>query len=222
MAASRLSIYNDALLLAGERAIASLTDETEGRRLLDQVWNNNGVDACLEEAQWNFAMRTIQIDYDPGITPSYGYNRAFDKPSDWILTSGVCADGFFRVPITRYVDEAGYWFSDLDTIYVRYVSNDANYGGNLGLWPRSFTEFVAAHFASKIVLKLSNDLQKQMQFVNPANPEHGIRGRALLHAKSRCAMAGPTLIPAEGRWAVSRTRGVARRDGGRTTGDLTG
>jgi len=218
----RLSLYNDALLICGERALDSLSANEETRRLLDQVWNNNGVDACLEEAQWMFAMRTVRIDYDPGITPDYGYARAFDKPTDWILTSALCSDEFFRVPVLRYEDEAGFWYSDLDQLYVRYVSNDSSYGGDMSKWPRSFTEFVAAHFASKVILKISNDEARLRMIVNPERPEHSIRGRALLNAKSRCAMAGPSRFEAQGQWSRSRTRGVARRDGGGTTGNLIG
>lgn len=217
---TRLQLYNDALLLAGERAISSLTVNEETRRLLDQVWTNGGVDACLEEGQWQFAMRTMLIDYDPGIQPDFGYLRAFDKPSDWILTSAVCSDEFFRCPLTRYADEAGYWFADLDQIYVRIVSNDASYGGDLSIWPQSFTEFVAAHFATKIILKLTNDKERLRLFINPENPQKSIRGRALLQAKSRCAMASPTQFPATGGWSKSRAGNSSRRDGGATSGDL--
>lgn len=222
MGTTRLNLYNDALLMAGERGLSSLTENGETRRLLDQVWNSNGVDGCLEEGQWEFAMRTVRIDYDPGITPDYGYSRAFDKPTDWILTSAICSDEFFRVPVTRYVDEAGYWYSDLDQLYVRYVSNDSNYGADLSRWPRSFTEFVAAHFASKIILKVTNNDARLRAFLNPDNPQHSVRGKALMHAKSRCAMSGPTQFTAQGQWSVSRTRGVARRDGGNTSGNLIG
>lgn len=220
MSATRLSIYNGALLLCGERALSGLTDEVEARYLLDTVWNNNGVDGCLEEGQWEFAMRTIQIDYDSGITPTFGMARAFDKPTDWILTSALCADESFRAPLTRYVDEAGMWYADIDTLYVRYVSNDSNYGGNLAGWPRSFTEFVETHFASKIILKVSSDEGKQKLFFNPENPKHSIRGRALLHAKSRCAMSGPTQRPATGNWSLSRAVGGGRGDLGNTSGNL--
>lgn len=222
MAASRLTLYNDALLLAGERALASLTEANEPRRLLDQIYNNQGIDACLEEGQWEFAMRTVRIDYDPGITPSYGFNRAFDKPTDWILTSGLCSDEFFRVPVLRYVDEAGFWYSDLDSLYVRYVSNDATYGYDMSKWPPSFKDFVAAHFASQLVLKTSNDESRLNMFINPANPMHSIRGRALLKAKSKCAMASPTMLSAQGNWSKSRMRGTNRRDGGGTSGNLIG
>ena len=220
MSATRLSIYNDALLLLGERALSALTDDVETRYLLDTVWNDNGVDGCLEEAQWEFAMRTVQIDYDSGITPTFGYRRAFDKPTDWILTSALCYDESFRSPCERYVDEAGMWYADVDTLYARYVSNDAAYGGNLAGWPRSFTEFVAAHFASKIILKITSDDNKLRLFINPENPKHSIRGRALLNAKSRCAMSGPTQKPPAGMWSRARAFGGDNRDGGNTSGDL--
>jgi len=222
VSASRLSIYNDALLMAGERPLSSLTESVETRRMLDQVWNNGGVNLCLEEAQWEFAMRTIRIDYDPGIEPDFGYRHAFDKPTDWIITSAFCSDEYFKVPILRYVDETGYWYCDYDTVYVRYVSNDANYGNDLSIWPRTFAEFVSAHFASKIILKLTNDQARLALFINPQNELHSIRGRALLKAKSKCAMSGPTQMPATGSWINARARGSNRWDGGNTSGNLTG
>jgi hypothetical protein len=217
---SRLSLYNDALLLVGERSLASLSDNVETRRLLDQVWNSGAVNACLEEGQWQFAMRTIQIDYDPGITPDFGYQYAFDKPTDWVLTSAVATDEFFTTPVTRYVDESSFWFCDVSPLYVRYVSNDSSYGGDLSKWPQSFVDFVAAHLASKIILKISQDESKLSLFINPQNPQHSIRGRALTNAKSRCAMSGPVQFPVAGDWSRSRTRGSNRGDHGNTSGDL--
>lgn len=217
---TRLSLYNDALLLIGERSLDTLADNVETRRLLDQVWNSGAVDACLEEAQWQFAIRTIQIDYDPGMQPDFGYQYVFDKPTDWILTSAVCSDESFRVPVVRYVDEAGFWFSDITPLYVRYVSNDSSYGTNYANWPKSFVDFVASHLASKIVMKISNDKDVVNMFVNPQNPLHSIRGRALLQAKSKCAMSGPVQFPVAGEWASSRTRGANRGDNGSRSGDL--
>lgn len=214
MTATRLTIYNDALLLAGERALASLSENREPRYLLDQVWTNDGVIACLEAGQWNFAMRTVRLDYDPAISPQYGYRRAFDKPTDWVLTSSLCSDEYFRVPLTSYVDEAGLWYCDLDTIYYRYVSSDTNYGLNLSGWPRTFTEFVAAHFAAKIVLKISNDEARLKTIL-------AIREKLLLEAKNKALMSGPTLFPARGNWSQSRNRWGARTDRG-NSGSLIG
>src|SRR5512135_2678159 len=213
--ATQLDIYNTALLHCGERFLATLTEEREPRRLLDHVWSTGGVKACLERGQWNFAMRTDRVDFDPGVQPDFGYNRAFQKPDDWVLTSAVCSDEWFRSPLLRYVDEGGYWYSDLDTIYVRYVSNDARYGNDLGSWPQSFYEFVSAHFASRIILKLSNSEEELKRIMT-------MREKLLLEAKSRAAMAEPTSIPARGQWGLARNRFPNRRDSGGTTGNLIG
>jgi hypothetical protein len=215
---TQLSLYNDALLLCGERFLSSLTEEREPRRLLDHVWASGGINYCLEQGQWFFAMKTIQIDYDPSIEPPFGYNRAFQKPTDWVLTSAVTSDEFFRIPLTRYVDEAGYWYAELDTIYVRYVSNDTWYGMDMNKWPDSFREFVAAHFASRIILKLSNSEAEEKNIMD-------MRKALLKVAKSRSAMADSTQFSAQGNWSRSRMRGGTRRgDGGNgnTSGNLIG
>lgn len=212
---TQLDIYNGALLLCGERFLSSLTENREPRRLLDRVWSSNGVKTCLEMGQWNFAMRTVQIDYDSGIEPSFGYTRAFTKPSDWVLTAGLCSDEFFRSPLLRYWDEAGYWYADLDTLYVRFVSDNSAYGTDYNKWPDSFREYVEAFFASKIILKLSNsvDMLKKIEDLMKAR---------LKTAKSRAAMAEPTSFPARGAWGLARNRFPNRRDGGGSSGNLTG
>ncbi len=212
---TQLDLYNDALLICGERFLGALTEQREPRRLLDQVWASNGVRKCLEEGQWHFAMRTVQIDYDTSIQPSFGYSRGFQKPDDWVVTSALCADEFFRTPLTRYTDEAGFWYSDLDTLYVRFVSSSTSYGLNLNKWPESFREFVAAHFASKIILKISNsqdDFKRVME----------VRKLYKEQAKNSAAMAEPTSFPARGSWSNSRNRFPNRRDGGNLTGNLIG
>lgn len=211
---TQLDLYNAALLLCGDRSLASLTEEREPRRLLDQAWADGAVDFCLEEGQWYFAMRGVRIDFEPSIEPDFGYRRVFTKPADWILTAAVCEEEFFRVPLVRYFDEAGFWYSDLDTIYVRYVSNDALFGGDMGSWPRSFYNFVAAHLASKIILKLGNDSVIKGEILKALK-------EAKKDAKNRNAMAQPTLFPAQGSWTKARNRFLNRRDGG-GTGNLIG
>ncbi len=197
---SRLLLYNDALTICGERSLASLTEEGEPRRLLDQQWDNNGIESCLERGQWKFAMRTVQLDADPSIDPDYGYQKAYVKPSDWVLTSSVCQDEYFNVPLLQYVDEQGHWYSEIEPIYVRYVSNDANYGRDLSNWPATFADYVAAYFASKIILKLTADDKKRDGVIKWADDK-------LMKAKSNDAMAGPQQFPAPGNWVQSRNWG---------------
>lgn len=211
--ATQLSLYNDALLLCGERFLASLTVSEEARRLLDHVWSNGGVKYCLEQGQWYFAMRSSAVDYDTAIEPDFGYTRAFSKPTDWLVTSALCSDEYFNVPLTAYVDEAGYWYADQDTIYVRYVSNDSLYGMDLNKWPEAFKDYVAAHFASRVIKKLSGSEDKEKEALKYAD-------QMLARAKGRAAQAGPTQFPAQGSW--SRSRGGYRGGDGGNRGSLIG
>jgi hypothetical protein len=213
MTISRLTLYNNALLMAGERAIASLTEAREPRRLLDQVWDTGGVRKCLEQGQWKFAMRTIQIDYDPLVAPPFGYSRAFSKPSDWVVTSAVCQDAYFRQPLLGYVDEAGYWYADLDSIYVRYVSDDEAYGLDMNRWPGSFEDFVAAWFAERVVFKMSTSEEALKKAEKRTE-------RLKKLALNKDAMADPSKVLPPGRWNRARMSNSARDDLGYRTGDL--
>ena len=142
MATDRLKIYNGALQIIGDRRLAGLSENVKARHELDAVWQDGGVQYCLEQAQWNFAMRTAMITYDPDVDPAFGYQHAFEKPTDWVNTSAVCQDEYYNVPLLQYADEVGWWFADITPIYVKFVSNGDDYGMNLAKWPYSFTEFV--------------------------------------------------------------------------------
>ena len=221
MGTTRLQIYNGALLLCKERAISSLTENCEARRQLDGVWNDNGVRYCLEQGQWQFAMRATRIDYDPDVTTEFGYRYAFGKPDDWVETCAVCSDERFMTPVTQYADETDYWTADITPLYIKYVSDDDQFGNNLARWPQSFTEYVQAHFAGKIVLGItgSKDLAAQL-----LETRGGIIEQRRIVAKNRAAMTQPTKYPAIGSWTRARV-GSSRRgpmgDGG-TSGSLTG
>lgn len=217
---TRLKLYNDALILCRDTQLASLTETGKRRSLLDQVWDSNGVRACLEAGQWQFAMRTQQLDYDPDIEPPFGYRRAFNKPTDWVATSAVCTDEFFKQPLLNYADELDQWFADLETIYVKFVSDDPDYGTNLAIWPQSFADYVAAFFASKIVMPLTSDKQIWQAILDPRK---GLLAQALSKAKNKAAMTQPTQFPPPGAWVSSRRgRGSRTRNDGGNSGSLIG
>src|SRR5688572_27983577 len=133
--ASKLSLYNAALAVIGERKLASLTEARAPRRRLDTVWDDGGVKTCLQAGYWNWAMRAAELSYSPSITPAFGLRHAFDKPEDWVRTWLVSRDDRFTEELHGYEDEAAYWYADLDTIWVRYVSSDTSWGMDLSLWP---------------------------------------------------------------------------------------
>lgn len=211
---TRLLLYNEALLMCGETRLASLSENREPRHLLDHVWDNGGVKACLESGQWKFAMRSVRLDYDTDVAADFGFNYSFEKPSDWCATSALCSDEYFKEPLIHYADENGFWYCDLTELYVRFVSNDSAWGNDLSLWPAKFADYVAAHFASKIILKLSNDKDRQKTVF-------ALLRKKQSEAKNHDAMSDPVMFPPTGSWNRARSGRSSRRDRG-NRGSLTG
>lgn len=207
---TQLSIYNAALRHIGERELASLTENREPRRVLDAVWDDDFVDTCLEEGFWNFATRAIKITYSPSVEPPFGYRYAFDIPNDHVRTVAVCSDEYFNSPLTAYAVEGEYWFSDLQELYIKYVSNDNAFGMDFSLWPKTFTRWVELHMASLICERLTQNATKQEQLLKRAK-------RMLIDAKSKDAMAEATQFMPPGSWSRSRSSRIGRDRGARTS-----
>ena len=213
MAATQLGLYNEALRLIGERPLALITEDRHPRRVLDAIWDDGIVDACLEQGLWNFAMRAVEIAASTTVTPAFGYTYAFDKPSDWIRTAGVASDEFFNTPLTRYMEEVGFWFADVDPLYVRYVSNDSNYGTNLDRWPQSFTKYVAAAIAADAAPTITQDEKKIDRIIK-------IMLMRRVEARSKDAMNDASAFLPQGSWSSARLSGTRRDRGNR--GNLIG
>lgn len=205
MPQTKLQLYNGALRILEERKLASLTENREPRRVLDDIWDEGAVDFCLEQGLWNFALRTVKAEYSPSVEPPFGYRYAFDKPTDWIRTAGVWQDENLRSPLLDYRDEAGFWFAPTDTIYIMYVSNDNQYGADLSLWPQSFAKYFQAYMANEACGRLTGSDSK-------SDKARRTMDAALLEAKNKDAMNEPSKFPALGSWASSR--GSYRRDRG--------
>lgn len=211
-AATQLSLYNGALRELGERKLASLSENVEGRRALDDVWTA-AFKFCLEQGQWKFAQRTSKMDYDPSYTPPFGYTRQFVRPADCVRLTMVCSDEFFNTPLLSYAEEAGFWFANLDSIYVSYVSNDSAYGGSIALWPETYVTYVEFYLAVKIAKRLGmsgNDIEVLKKEAH----------KKLVDARSKDAMESPTKFPPQGAWVGSRSGrfNSGRRDGGNRSG----
>ena len=193
----QLSLYNGAMTVLGELKIANLSENREPRHKLDDIWANDLRTRVLQHGQWNFAARAAQLTASPSITPSFGYQFAFEKGDDFVRTMMVCYDEYFNIPITRYSDEAKVWFCDTDPIYVKYVSKDIEWGFDLSLWAENFTEYVEHYMAWKVAPRItgldfdSNALEAKMR-------------RMLAAAKATDAMESPAKFAPAGGWARSR------------------
>jgi len=194
---TKLSLYNGALVVLGETKLATVTDNVVSRKKLDDIWDNNLRERVLEHGQWNFAARSVQLEFSPSTTPSFGYTYAFDKPTDFVRTMAVCSDVYYDQPIIRIADEANWWFTDLDTIYVKYVSKDTQWGLDLSLWPGGFTEYVEHYLAWKVAPRLTGVTES-------AEHWEKLKDRMLLAAKSIDAMESSAKFAPRGGWGRSR------------------
>jgi hypothetical protein len=206
----KLGLYNGALRILKERRLASLGENREARRLLDEVYSDGttqgAVIACLEMGQWTFATRSGQLDYSPSVTPAFGYSYAFDQPADMVNICGIWADERMQQPLLDYRDERRFWYCDNQTIYIAYVSKDANYGIDLSLWPESFQSMVEAYLAKEIAGNLTNGDDKVIL------AEKAFEA-ARTEARSKDAMKKPTAFLPPGTWATARGNTRTRWNG---------
>jgi len=194
---SKLSLYNGALKVLGERKLASLTENREPRYELDDVYDNEMIDRVLQQGQWNFAARTAELSASLTISPEFGYQYAFAKGDDFIRTMGIWSDALKKQPLTDYEDEAKTWFAALDVIYVSYVSNDSQFGGDFSLWPANFTEYVEHYLAYKVAPRLTG-LDSDSTILE------GKVKRRLKDARATDAMESPSKKAPRGSWSMSR------------------
>jgi len=201
----RLSIYNGALLMTGNRRLANLTENVESRYILDDIWQNGGgVKHCLEQAFWNHALRTVLVEYSPSIETPWGYRRAFDKPSDLVRIYTICTDEYFKNPLHEYQDEGNFWYADYDELYLRYVSNGDDYGMDMSLWPESFSRYVEGYFAVRAIKRLTDAGEDYKDL-------RDIVRRLLTDAKAKDAQKDPVGYAPMTGWQESRFGNQRRR-----------
>jgi hypothetical protein len=208
MSTDRLSIYNGALRECEERKLASLTEKREPRRLLDDAWTSGkGIIAfALAAKQWRFGRRSVELTPEIAVEPAFGRTHAFAQPDDYIRTCKLCSDERMNLPFLDYEVEAGYWFADVEPLYLSYISTDGNYGGDLSLWPPAFVLWVETHLASLIAPRLIG--------VDKANRLIKLAAMRLKDAASVDAMEDPTKFPPPGSFVLSRRGGRLSRDRG--------
>lgn len=206
--ATRLGIYNEALRLMGARRLVDLTEKHKSRHTLDAIWTLDDdaiglIKRALNEGLWNYATRTVKLEFDSDIEPDFGYRYAFQQPSDYVRLTQISVDEYFANPLRAYEDENGYWWQDDQILYVRYVSSDENYGANLGSFPPLFTKFVAAMMADEACPTIAASKVEEVAMKLK---------KARVNARSKDAMEEPTRESSTTSWEAARTLGGNRRD----------
>jgi hypothetical protein len=203
--ATQLSVYQGALRLLGPHELATLTDDRPERYQLDNAWTD-AVAYMLLQGLWNFAIRTITVT-ESG-TPIAGWDYAFTKPSDYVRTVGISWEPTFREGFEDYQDEGGKWYANVDTLYVRHVSNHATLGGLLlSAWPVDFTKALEAYLAFETGLPVSGDKGNR-------NDLYTLYEKRLKRAKIIDAFDESVKPSPAGRLVRARLSGMDRKGGG--------
>lgn len=205
MAVSQLTLFNGALRECQQRKLSSLSEDVPPRYVLDDIWDGGRfISLVLEKGLWRFASRSVEWNYDSSVTTTFGYAHAFEKPSDHVRTAALCTDEYFNSPLDRYEYSGGYYYADVEPLYLRYVSNDASYGGDYTLWPGNFTLYVETFLATLALPRLSGSKADRLELEKLAK-------RRLNEAQSTDAMESPPAFPPSGSFVRAR--------GGRGGGD---
>lgn len=202
--ATKLGIFNDALLLLGELKLAGLTENREARHVLDDSWTGR-VQYCLSKGFWNFAMRTVEIAASDSVDPLFGMTYAFEKPDDWVRTYRVADNERFEPQLTQFEDRSSNWFADVNPLYVEFISNDNTWGFDLGRWPQSFSDAVSASLAEENCFRITGS-DSRLDRIKKAFKD------ALSTARSEDAMNEPPGQFPTNSWVRSRGDSFLTRD----------
>lgn len=206
--ATRLTLYNEALRILGERRLTSATEARDHRYHLDDAYDT-ATAHCLEGGFWNFAMRAVEIDAE-ATDPEFGFSFMFVKPDDWVRSYIVSPNAALDIWMEPLNDEAGYWFANVDPLYAKYVSNNAGYGMALASWPQTFADYVSARLALQVCPTVSSGSAEKLDNLMK------IEKRALITARAKDAMNEPPGRSPRGTWA--NARGWGRGNNGTTRG----
>lgn len=149
--ASKLQLYNHALLLMKERRLSGLTEDRESRRILDEFYTEV-VQFCLEQGMWKFAMRSASLSQVGA--GAYGFQYRFNKPEDFVHLFEASETVDYNEPLTyNIVDEGTVFHAKSNPLYVRYSSNFSHLGTSpynawMAAWPQGFSQYVATELAA--------------------------------------------------------------------------
>lgn len=152
----RLSLYNGALQYLGPVRLNDLTENRPDRRELDATYSKTK-QAMLEQGIWFFALRTIEWQADLDVEPLFGLPYAYSFPSDYVRLRHISNDQRQEIEDHTYKREGQYFYSEYQTLYLTYVSNDDAYGGDLGKYTQLYADAFACDLAERSSLPVTQD-----------------------------------------------------------------
>ena len=188
-------IYNNALQILGLEEINSNTDDSDRKVKMDVARAANLIESLLEETGWHWTIQSLKMQYNPSLEPDWGFSKVFDKPDDMHRLDGVFQDEYMQVPLKNYKDEGEYIFTEMNEIYLQFVS--ASYLTNVSYWPAHFKRLVAAALARDTAAVLGVDPLYTL----------GVYKEAESSSRNIDIMQSPPRRLANGSWTQSRFAG---------------
>ena len=199
---TKLGLYNLALgTYIGTRTLhptSGLTEDVAERYALDRVYTSC-LAYMLQQASWDFALRTVELEPEAG-TPAFHRQHQYEKPEDFVRICRIGPDARFDVPFEDYRPEGNYIYADINPLYLQYVSNDADYGGDLTRFPASYEQAVASWLAYQSLLPVNKDRGDRNDLLN-------LHNITLAQARRSDAVDEPVKTKPMGRWSQSRQMG---------------
>lgn len=154
--ADRLEIYNEALGHLGPTRLTSLVENRPDRHELDAAYEK-AIDTVLESGLWYFALRTQHWTPDEDVEPVFGLRYAYAIPSDYVRLRKISPDEQQIEEDRTFKREGNFIRSAYSELYVTFVSDDEEFGYDLGKWPTAFASAVAVQLAYKSGLPITKD-----------------------------------------------------------------
>lgn len=195
--ATKLDVYKTAALHLGKATINSLTDDIPARYTFDIAWQGV-VEEALNEGDWNFSKKTVELLADPLALSHLGWNYAFVYPADYIRTVYVGTTANSDGATNGYEDISGALYSNNDKLYLHYISSDA--ASDVESWPTMFWRYVALKLAFETCDRLTEGTSKTEQLFQRCK-------KALRQAKNIDARNNPVQEIPAGSWLRARRGG---------------
>jgi hypothetical protein len=206
---TKLDVYNQTLLTIGSRSIATLSDNRVERRTLDAVYAPS-LAFMLEAAMWPFAARSIEIDASDTVESNFGWEYVFEKPDDYVRLIKISDNENMSITLEPFDEESDYFLANATPLYIQYVSNDVNYGGDPGKWPETFATALSDEMAFRAAPQITHTPQNTRDFL--------LRNKrlSLINAKTKASVNQSVSRMPQGRLVTSRGGG-GRVNGQRRT-----
>lgn len=193
---TKLALFNAALSRIGPVRLTGLTENRPERIVFDQHYDEV-ITEILESGLWFFALRTQEWTYDIDAVDSINGQYVYNLPSDYVRLRKISPDQSQTYEDLSYKREGEVILSDYSTLFVTYVSDNASYGLNLGIWPQLFANTVADHLALRSSLPITKDRGTKGDLEHDA-------ARSLLKAKRIDAVDERIKTKQPGTWTQSR------------------